>query len=73
MHYGVALIRYSANLMDSRSPATADSAVEPAAGANTSEQHCPICLEDFEDKSFIDTCFHILFQRFPGLKASTSE
>lgn len=34
--------------------------VEPAAGASSAEQRCPICLEDFQDKSFIDACFHIL-------------
>ncbi len=36
-------------------------AVEPAAGATaSSESRCPICLEDFEDKAFIDACFRIL-------------
>lgn len=25
----------------------------------TDKQRCPICLEDFEDKTFIDPCFHI--------------
>ena len=30
------------------------------AGAGSVEQRCPICLEDFEDKAFIDVCFHIL-------------
>ena len=34
--------------------------VQPAAGASTSEQRCPVCLEDFEDKAFVDSCFHIL-------------
>lgn len=23
------------------------------------KQRCPICLEDFDDKTFIDPCFHI--------------
>lgn len=35
-------------------------AEESAAGAGAVEQRCPICLEDFEDKTFIDACFHIL-------------
>jgi len=39
--------------------ATADTG-ESAAGAGAIEQRCPICLEDFEDKTFIDACFHIL-------------
>jgi hypothetical protein len=34
------------------------SAAEAAAGAV--EQRCPICLEDVNDKTFIDACFHIL-------------
>lgn len=34
--------------------------IKPAAGASTAEERCPICLEDFEDKAFIDACFHIL-------------
>lgn len=29
-----------------------------AAGASSAEERCPICLEDFEDKAFIDACFH---------------
>ena len=40
------------------SPLSGD--VQPAAGASTSEQRCPVCLEDFEDKAFVDSCFHIL-------------
>lgn len=35
--------------------------VKPAAGATSAEERCPICLEDFEDKAFIDACFHILY------------
>ena len=31
-----------------------------AVAASTVEQRCPICLEDFENKTFIDSCFHIL-------------
>ena len=33
--------------------------VAPAAKAV--EAGCPICLESFEDKAFVDVCFHILF------------
>ena len=33
--------------------------VTPAAKAV--EPGCPICLESFEDKAFVDVCFHILF------------
>lgn len=29
-------------------------------GAGAIEKRCPICLEDFDDKTFIDACFHIL-------------
>lgn len=38
--------------------------VEPASGANSSEERCPICLEDFEDKAFIGACFHILYYSY---------
>ena len=31
-----------------------------AVAASTVEQRCPICLEDFDNKTFIDACFHIL-------------
>ena len=34
--------------------------VKPAAGASSAEERCPICLEDFQDKAFVDACFHIL-------------
>lgn len=33
--------------------------VETTAGANASEQRCPVCLGDFQNKAFIDACFHI--------------
>ena len=36
-----------------------DKLVTPAAKAV--EAGCPICLESFEDKAFVDVCFHILF------------
>ena len=36
-----------------------DKHVTPAAKAV--EPGCPICLESFEDKAFVDVCFHILF------------
>ena len=32
--------------------------VTPAAKAV--EAGCPICLESFKDKAFVDVCFHIL-------------
>jgi len=32
--------------------------VAPAAKAI--EAGCPICLESFKDKAFVDVCFHIL-------------
>ena len=32
--------------------------IKPAAGAESAEERCPICLEDYEDKAFIDACFH---------------
>ena len=38
-----------------------DVADASAAAAGAVEQRCPICLEDFKDKTFIDACFHILF------------
>ena len=36
--------------------------VEATAGASSAEQRCPVCLGDFQDKAFIDACFHILHQ-----------
>lgn len=35
-----------------------DKLVTPAAKAV--EAGCPICLESFKDKAFVDVCFHIL-------------
>lgn len=32
--------------------------IQPAAGASSVEERCPICLEDYEDKAFVDACFH---------------
>lgn len=34
--------------------------VEVAPGASSVETNCPICLEEMDNKSFLDTCFHIL-------------
>ena len=34
--------------------------IKPAAGAGSTEERCPICLEDFQDKAFVNACFHIL-------------
>lgn len=31
-----------------------------AAYAGPSDKSCPICLEDFEDRAFVNACFHIL-------------
>ncbi len=38
---------------------TVSKEVQLAAGAISVEERCPICLEDFEDKAFVDACFHI--------------
>lgn len=32
---------------------------EPKA-AGMVEERCPICLDDFQDKAFVASCFHIL-------------
>lgn len=39
--------------------ADSEELVTPAAKAV--ESGCPICLESFKDKAFVDVCFHILF------------
>ena len=31
-----------------------------AAVVGMAEERCPICLDDFQDKAFITSCFHIL-------------
>jgi len=36
-------------------------APEVAPAAKAIEAGCPICLESFKDKAFVDVCFHILF------------
>ena len=36
------------------------SGMETTAGASASEQRCPVCLGDYQNKAFIDACFHIL-------------
>ena len=41
--------------MDESSP---EDEIKPAAGAGSAEERCPICLEDYDDKAFIDACFH---------------
>ena len=28
---------------------------------NEDDERCPICLSDFDNKAFLDNCFHILF------------
>ena len=33
---------------------------EVASPANSFEQKCPICLEDYDDKAFVNICFRIL-------------
>lgn len=35
---------------------------ESDVSCSTAEQKCPICLEDYEDKSYIDACFRILIK-----------
>lgn len=32
------------------------------------EERCPICLDDFQDKAFITSCFHILLSEAGGTK-----
>ncbi len=41
--------------------------MKPAAGAGSTEERCPICLEDFQDKAFVNACFHILITNTPKL------
>lgn len=31
---------------------------KPAARASATEDRCPVCLEDYQDKVFVDACFH---------------
>jgi len=38
-----------------------NSDVNVAPAAKAIEAGCPICLESFKDKAFVDVCFHILF------------
>ncbi len=39
--------------------------VKKAASNEKQEKElCPICLSSFEDRSFLDQCFHILFKIF---------
>ena len=33
---------------------------EVAAAASSYELKCPICLEDYENKAFVNVCFRIL-------------
>lgn len=39
-------------------PGGEETEIRPAAGASSAEERCPICLEDYKDKAFIDACFH---------------
>lgn len=34
--------------------------VNVAPGAGSVETNCPICLDEMDNKSFLDSCFHIL-------------
>ena len=34
--------------------------VSVAPGAGSVETNCPICWDEMDNKSFLDTCFHIL-------------
>ncbi|CAB4020916.1 Hypothetical predicted protein [Paramuricea clavata] len=35
-----------------------------ASNEKQEKESCPICLSSFEDRSFLDQCFHILFLTF---------
>ena len=37
---------------------------EVASPANSFEQKCPICLEDYDDKAFVNICFRILIYNY---------
>lgn len=41
-----------------RDRSSSNEEMRPAAGAGSTEERCPICLEDYQDKAFIDACFH---------------
>lgn len=48
--------------------------VAPPPAASVVEERCPICLDSFQDKAFIPSCFHILKyldQQTEGLALST--
>ena len=45
---------------NSNKPEMDEETVEVAPGACSVETNCPICLDEMVDKSFLDTCFHIL-------------
>lgn len=50
-------MRVRLKMEDSVNP---DSEEHVAPAAKTVEAGCPICLEGFKDKAFVDVCFHIL-------------
>ena len=37
---------------------------EVASAANSFDQKCPICLEDYDDKAFVNVCFRILIYHY---------
>ena len=47
------------NLSDA-GPSGCSTDIIMAPGASAIEERCPICLDDYQDKAFIATCFHIL-------------
>ena len=51
-------MRVDINKMEDGVNPDSEEHVTPA--AKTVEAGCPICLESFKDKSFVDVCFHIL-------------
>lgn len=48
------------NLLGDPQPPEDGDGVVLAPGAAVVEDKCPICLDDYQDKAFITTCFHIL-------------
>ena len=49
-------------------PETDEETVDVAPGAGSVETNCPICLDEMVDKSFLDTCFHILLSQVARIR-----
>lgn len=43
------------------------SRIKETSNTKQEKESCPICLSSFEDRSFLDQCFHILFTIFLSL------